>query len=58
MVGEFGVEKSILDMFFLFSIYKLILAGIGGGNNMADGIADGGLRRIFSISFFKDLTIL
>jgi len=50
VVSEFGVKESVLDIFLPSSIYKLILVGINRGNS--------GLRRISSISFFKDLIIL
>jgi len=50
IISEFGVKKLVLDTFFLFNTYKLILMEIDRGN--------GRLRQISSISFFKDLTIL
>ena len=53
LVGEFGVKEPVLDAFFLSSIYRLILVGIGRG----DGVVDGGFWRISLISFFKDLVI-
>ena len=37
VVNEFGVKELVLNTFLPLSIYKLILIGIGGGSNMADG---------------------
>jgi len=54
LVGEFGVKELVLAMFFLSSIYGLILVGISRGNSMASG----GFWRISLISFFKDLIVL
>jgi len=36
LTSKFGVEL-VLDVFFLSSIYRLILVGIGGGNSIVDG---------------------
>ena len=43
VVSEFVVKKSVLNMFFPFSIYRLILVGISGGNSIVDGIIHSGL---------------
>ena len=53
LVSKFRVKELVLDMFPPSSTYRSTLVGIGGG----DGIADGGLQRISSISFLKDLII-
>ena len=50
VVGEFRVEEPVSDTFFLFGIYGLILVKTGGGN----GVVDGGLQQISSISFLRD----
>ena len=50
LVSEFRVKEPVLDMSPLSSTYRLILVGTGRG----DGVADGGLRRISSISFLRD----
>ena len=39
LTGKFGVKELVLDVFFLSSIYGLILVGIGRG----DGVVDSGL---------------
>ena len=57
-VSEFGVEESVLNTFFLFGIYKLILIKTGRGDSRVDGVVDNRLQQISSISFFKDLTVL
>ena len=54
LVGKFGVEESVLDVFFIFNVCGLILVSIGRD----DGIADKGFWQIFSISCFKDLIVL
>jgi hypothetical protein len=50
LVSEFRVKELVLDIFLLFSTYRLILVGIGSG----DSVADSGLRRISLISFLRD----
>jgi hypothetical protein len=53
MVSEFGVKELVLDTFPLSSTFRLTLVGTGGGVS----IADGGLQRISSISFLRDLIV-
>jgi len=36
LTGEFRVKELVLDAFFLSSIYRLILVGIGRDNGIAD----------------------
>ena len=36
LVGELRVEELVLDIFFLSSIYGLILVGTGNSNSMAE----------------------
>ena len=36
LVGKLRVKEPFLDIFFLFSIYKLILVGIGNSDNIAE----------------------
>ena len=36
MVSKFGVKKLVSNIFFLFSIYRLILIEIGKGNSIID----------------------
>lgn len=36
IVGEFRVNEPVLNIFFLPSIYKLILVGAGRGNSVVD----------------------
>ena len=40
LVSEFRVKELVLDIFLLYSTYRLILVGIGRD----DGIADSGLQ--------------
>ena len=49
-VSKFRVKELVLNTFLLSSTFRLIPVRTGRG--------DGGLRRISSISFFRDLTIL
>ena len=37
LVSKFGVKEPVLDAFFPFSVYRLILVGISRGNGIADG---------------------
>ena len=37
LVSKFGVKEPVLDAFFLFGIYGLILVGIGWGDSVANG---------------------
>ena len=37
LVGKLGVKELFLDMFFLSSIYRLILVGIGNSDSIAEG---------------------
>jgi len=48
LVSEFRVKELVLDIFFPFSVYRLILVKVSRGNS----IANGGFRRISLISFF------
>jgi hypothetical protein len=50
VVGEFRVEKLVLDLFFLSSAYRLIPVGAGG----RDSVVDSGLQRISLISFLRN----
>jgi hypothetical protein len=43
IVSKFRVKKLVLDMFPLFSTFRLILVGIGRGVGRGVGIADSGL---------------
>ena len=37
LVSKFRVKELVLDTFFLPSIYRLILVGVGRGDGIADG---------------------
>ena len=37
LVSKFRVKELVSDMFFLPSIYRLILVGVSRGNSRADG---------------------
>ena len=52
-VSKFRVKELVLNIFFLSSTCGLILVKTGGG----DGVINGKLQQIFSISFFRDLIV-
>ena len=54
LIGKFGVEEPVPDVFFPPSVCGSTLIGSG----QDDSVADNGFLQIFSISFFKDLMAL
>jgi len=47
LVGKFGVKKSVLDMFFPFGVYRLMLIGTSRGDSVAGVGFDGSLQFPF-----------
>jgi hypothetical protein len=57
VVSKFRVKEPVLNIYFLFSTYRLILVKAGGGNSVIgrdNSVIDSGLQRISLIFFFRD----